>query len=277
MKKSIFTLLAFIMLLSCQKEGEQITHPEYFEVQLKWFYTPNGATVYTAEIDGQVLVDSLSYGLPGYNFSRKMFTGSSNGMKRLVLKEEETDKVALDTAVMVSGKAAFELLAIAPDDRPRIMAGGGDENEPEPSDRNKAKFRYYYSESRLPDSVIMKFYSLNRTVRPFKKDEPSLGEIVIKRGRFSPYIELQTNIHDRNTSFLFELYNAATKEVIQPILFRNPVQPLFADGYSTPVSSTGSSVDGLPRYKFMTCILQWGRSGTAEKFYDIELFKTLYE
>lgn len=274
MKKPIFTLLAFFMLLSCQKEGGQITHPEYFEVELKWFYTPNGATEYTAEIEGTVLTDSLSFA--GSNYSRKMFTGSSNGMKRLVLKENATDSVVLDTTVLVNGKAAYQLLAIGPGDRPSIMTGAGDETEPDPSDRSRAKFRYYYSEARLPDSVIMKFYSIDGTVRPLKKDEPSLGEIVIKRGRFSPYIELQTNIHGKNTTFLFELYNANTREVIQPILFRNPLLPRFADGYSTPLSTSRNNIDGLPDYKFMTCILQWGRDVNADKFYDIPLFKTTY-
>ncbi|RPD38176.1 hypothetical protein [Chitinophaga barathri] len=279
MNKTIFTLLTIILFASCQKKGELLTSPEYFEVTLKWFYTPNNLTAYRVEVEGEKLTDSLMYGSAPYNLVTKVLSGSTKGMKRLVLKVNETDSTVLDTTFEISGKTTLQLLAIDPTDRPQIMKGNsGGSEEADPADRSNTKIRYYYSDPKLPDSIKMIFYRGNPNVRPFTYEQPSVAELVVKRSEFSSYLDLKMDTYGRNTYFLFQIINAQTGEMVQDISITSTVLA-NAIGYTETMSATSTKAsNGLPNFKIVTTILKWGEADAPaarrNKFHDQPLFQT---
>lgn len=276
-KYLLFLMVPFLWLTACQKNGDAVPQPEFFEVRLKWLYTPDAEVSYSVDVEGERIKDSLVFN-EAQKYANKLMPGASSGPKRIVLKVSGTDSTVLDTSVMVNGKAELMLLAVSPADRPTILQGGGGENEADPSAPNRAKHRFYYSEALLPDSVRMEIHVCNIGSRPFTIDPTPAGTLTVKRGEFSPYVELPMDVFGRNTLYLYRLLNARDGAVVQEIEFRHATRIDMATGFSESFRTNRAGNDGLPPQKLMTAVLRWGGPEEAaarqNKFYDFILFGT---
>lgn len=280
MKKYIlFLLLPFLCLAACQKDGEAVPQPEFYQLTLSWFFTPHAETAFQVIVDGTVVTDSLLFN-QGQNFASKLIPGPSQGLKHLVLKVTGTDSTVLDTSVMVNGKTSYQLLAISPDEKPRIYQGAGSGTEADPSQPSAGKIRYYYYDTQLPEEVKMVFYRVNLGVRPIAAEETPFGELRLKRGEFSPYLELPMTVYGRNTTYLFKLIDPSNDAIIQDIVIF-PTPFTRTKGYSESIyANRPPTADGLPLYKFITSILKMGGPEDPvprrDKYHDQPLFQTTW-
>ncbi|WP_109700537.1 hypothetical protein [Chitinophaga deserti] len=278
MKKCFLPALLALLFTACQKNGDLVAQPEFFEIRLTWLYTPDTDVAYTVEFEGNRVTDSLVFNID-QKFARKMLPGASMGKKRIVLKVTGTDSTVLDTSVMVNGMASFQLLAVSATDKPVLVGGNSEGGEtPDPSSRTHGKHRYYYTDPLLPDSVRMEIHVCNAGVRPFTYQEAPSGVLNLKKGAFSPYIELPMDVYGRNTLYLFKLINPKDGSMIQDITFRHATRIDQAAGYSDSFRSNRASADGVPPYKFVTSILRYGGPDEVparqDKFHDLTLFMT---
>lgn len=276
-KYLLFLLFPFLWLAACQKNGDLVPQPEFFEIRLTWLYTPDAEVSYSVDVEGERIKDSLVFN-EGQKYANKLMPGASSGRKRIVLKVSGTDSTVLDTSVMVNGKADLMLLAVSPAERPSLLQGGAGGDEAGPTAPNRAKHRFYYSEPLLPDSVRMEIHVCDIGSRPFTIAPTPAGSLTVKRGAFSPYVELPMDVYGRNTLYLYRLLDARDGSVVQDIEFRHATRIDLAAGYSESFRSNRAGNDGLPPQKLMTAVFRWGGpeepAARQNKFYDFILFGT---
>lgn len=275
--KTIFAFFSFVTIMSaCQKNGELQPELSYYQIYIKWFYTPNGDVPYKVEIDGLKVTDSLIFSKTEYNLANKLVTDNGKKLKHLVISDADKDSIVLDTMIHINGKRTVQLLAVSPEDRPVIMDGGNNEEGEADPDSTAAKYRYYYSEPLLPDSISMEFYYCNATTRPFVLDLPSAHTLTVRKGEFSDYLELDMSKYGNNTFILFDLKDAKTDTLIQQVVVQRQIA--ISTGFSEAYSKNRNAGNDLSLHKFVTAILRYGGPDEAtarrNRFHDLFLFGT---
>lgn len=254
-----FVLLFIIGICSsCQLEGEFSELDIYYKVNAQWlYYGGNSTDLYSVEIlqkNGNTLLDSIHLDTLKVG---KIVSGSfhfenspSGATTHLVLKQiidNATSELVIDTVVTLSTVKTFSFVRMTKDSSPFLYTE--DTEEAAPDSKNQTKFRYFYSEANLPDSVRLVIYLVQNRVLVKPADT-----LIVHKEKFSDYIQLKQGDH------MFQLENPATNEVIMkmkdPSTIPSSVNINTAKGYSVAMSSKG--------YKFITAIL-YNSSGSTYK------------
>lgn len=205
---------ASILIASCQKNGDPQTVLTYSEINVAWNYNPYPEKVFSVEVDGEKITDSLMYqnSNPNYNEAAKRILGDRNP-KRFVLKDADAGTVLIDTLIHIESRTKIRLLALSTTDKPVIA--GESEQPADPANRDTAKYSFIYNDIKLPDSIIMTFYSGDDSQIPAYNPE-AFETLVMKRNTFSRYLNFAFNNYP-NTVFYFSIKDAKTGDMIQDI------------------------------------------------------------
>lgn len=269
-KQLFFALCTAILFTSsCQKNGEPDIVLTYSELQVSWNYNPYPAKVFSVEVDGKLVADTLVFqsNKLEHTIATKTITGD-NPFKKFVLKDVASGTVVLDTTVRISGLTRIKLLALSATDKPTI-AGGGDEELSDPANRDSAKYSYIYNDPKLPDSVLVKFYVGNFDLFP-EHDPVPFATTVLKRNEFGTYITYPFNAYDY-PAFFFELYDAKSNDLIQGI------DPDLFIGYSYGISN--GNMTAPTTIKFTQVLIRYADPDEQDpfkqgRFYDQVLSET---
>lgn len=273
-------IIVFLFLVSCSKgtlkEGDQ-----FFEIQASWFYHADGVSKYVLAIDNVTIADTFAYSDPDVKTGiRKLVSGPSSGKKRIVLKQVEKDSIVLDTMLQVDGRKFLRFMQLDISDSPQILSeDDGEETEPDPVSPDRTKFRLYYADAQLPDSIKLVFYTCNFSKRPFAYDPDPVDSIVAYRRKFTPFKEMAAAPYARNSAFLFKLYDPFDGSLIQDIVFRNPTNISFSLGFFESLTTLRTTT-GNPANKLNTSVFTYGYPGSTlprlDKFHDKRLFTTAW-
>ncbi len=291
-KPILLLIVAIILLTACEKEGEEVLQYSYHDVAASWYYYGGDEKdifmVSLLQQQNNVTIDSVSMGdtLTASNSIREFLLTFSypekNTTTRVVLTnitDEEAHITELDSVVNLRENRNLSFLKMSANDAVTLYSGSNNSGVENPSVYSAAKYQFYYNEPDLPDSVRLVFYNLYDRGKPYSIDslnQPALYSLVVHKGQFSNYIELDRgdDIHNKMVYF-FQLKDAKTSEIIQDIKLLNKNLNLnTASGYSASITGNPLLLKKGNIYitsdKFITAILY--KSGS--KYKDKTLFST---
>lgn len=263
-KKQLFLALfsATLFIASCQKNGELQTVLTYSQVEVSWNYNPYPTRVFSVEVDGVKVADTLMYQSPVFRYTTAVqrILGNQNP-KRFILKDVATGEVVMDTMVTISGETRFRLIALSENDKPGFV--NETELPTDPLTRDTTKYSFIYNDPKLPDSVILHFHLGNADYIPDYNPLP-FDSVILKRNEFSRYLSFPYKDFSYPV-FYFTIGDAKAQTSIQGIDGNTLTGFCYGIYLSNPAAP--------PIYKFSKVLIKYGGSDEPDelrrnRFYD---------